>query len=125
MQPQARKASTADACKQDWCSQPISDPGTRQSLIHVHARLADRDWQWRQSATHLDVLDRVVEFGDDDVVQGVHAAIGGLDGVVQRQEGGLEAGQLNEEVHCGDVRLRHDGGRRLWTCCASHYEKPV
>ena len=56
---------------------------------------------------YLDVLDGIIELGDDNIVKGIDAAVGGLDGIIQREKSCLQAGQLNQQVHCGDIRLQH------------------
>ncbi len=58
------------------------------------------------AAPRLNVRDRVLELGDDDVVKRVDAPVGRLDRLVQRQEGRLQTGQLDQQLHGGHVRLR-------------------
>lgn len=47
----------------------------------------------------LDVGDGVFEPGPHDVVESVDAAIGGLDGLIQRQERRLQRGQVHQQLH--------------------------
>ena len=62
---------------------------------------------------HLDVCDGVLQHRLDDGVERVDAAVGGLDGLVQRQERGLQAGQLHQQRNGRQVRLP----RRLRAGC--------
>src|SRR6185437_9057866 len=52
----------------------------------------------------LDVADGVLDPGLDDVLERVDAAVGGLDGLVEREEGGLERSELDEHLDGLDVR---------------------
>ena len=45
-----------------------------------------------------DVLDRVVETGNDDMLNGVHPAIGRTDDLVEDHECGLERRKLDERL---------------------------
>lgn len=47
------------------------------------------------TAAHLDVGDGIFKLGPDNVVEGVHSAVGGLDGLIQRQERCLQTGQIH------------------------------
>jgi hypothetical protein len=53
---------------------------------------------------HLDVADCVLDHGIDDVLERVDMAVGSIDGLVKREEGGLKRGELDKHLDGFDVR---------------------
>lgn len=54
---------------------------------------------------HLDVGDGVLDPGFDHVLQRIHAPVGGLERQVECEEGGLQVGQLHQQLDGADVGL--------------------
>ena len=48
---------------------------------------------------HLDIGDGVLQFGFDNIVQGIHTPICGLDSFIQCEESCLQAGQFYKKLH--------------------------
>lgn len=66
---------------------------TRECTVHAHG---GKPGGGRRA--HLDVRDGVLQARAHHRVQRVHPPVGGLDRLVQRQEGGLQAGQLHQQL---------------------------
>lgn len=52
-----------------------------------------------RNISYLDVGDGVLQFGSHNIVKGIDTSIGGLDGLIQRQESSLQAGKLHQQLH--------------------------
>lgn len=68
------------------------------SITHV-TQLLEKCPLVQSDDNHLDVCDGVFQLWLHNMLERIHTAVGGLDGLVQGQEGSLQTCQLDEKLH--------------------------